>query len=109
MEQLSCATPEMAAKEIEMGIAAYNLVRAVICLAAQQSGLPSRDFSFTRAARIVESFAPKISSSANEKEAQRHFDRMMYFLQQAKLPRRKRKSYPRAAWAIAKKYPKRKN
>lgn len=109
MEQLSCATPEMAAKEIEMGIAAYNLVRAVICLAAQQSGLPPREYSFTRAARIVESFAPKISSAANEKEAQRHFDRMMYFLQQAKLPRRKRKSYPRAAWAIAKKYPKRKN
>ena len=108
MDQLSCATPEMAAKEIEMAIAAYNLVRAVICLAAQKSGLPPRDYSFTRAARIVESFAPKISWASSEKEAERHFDRMMYFLQQAKLPRRKRKPYPRAAWAIAKKYPKRK-
>ena len=108
MEQLSCATPEMAAKEIEMGIAAYNLVRAVICLAAQQSGLPPRDYSFTRAARIVESFAPKISCASSEKEAQRHFDRMMYFLQQAKLPRRKRKPYPRAAWGVGEKYPKHK-
>jgi hypothetical protein len=109
MEQLSCATPEMAAKEIQMSIAAYNLVRAVICIAAQQSGLPPRDYSFTRATRIVESFAPKISSASTEEEAKRHFDRMMYFLQQAKLPRRKRKAYTRALWGIRKQYPKRKN
>lgn len=108
MEQLSCATPEMAAKEIQMSIAAYNLVRAVICVAAQQSGLPPRDYSFTRAARIVESFAPKISSAASQQEAKQHFDRMMYFLQQARLPRRKRKPYSRALWGIRKQYPKRK-
>lgn len=107
MEQLSCATPEMAAKEIVLGVAAYNLVRAVICLAAQQSGLPPRDYSFTRAARIVESFAPKISCAATKEEAQSHFDRMMSFLQQAKLPRRKRNPYPRAVWRIREEYPKR--
>jgi hypothetical protein len=108
MEQLSCATPEMAAKEIEMAVAAYNLVRAVVGLAAQQSGMRPRDYSFTRAARIVESFAPKISSAPGEREAKQHFDRMMYFLQQARLPRRKRKSYPRALWGIRTQYPKRK-
>lgn len=108
MEQLSCATPEMAAKEIQMSIAAYNLVRAVVGLAAQQSGLPPRDYSFTRAARIVESFAPKIASAGSQEEAKRHFDRMMYFLQQAKLPRRKRKPYSRVLWGVRKQYPKRK-
>jgi len=104
MEQLSCATAEMAAKEIEMAIAAYNLVRAVICLAAQQSGLPPRQYSFTRAARIVESFAPKIASANSQQEARRHFDRMLYFLKQAKLPRRKRKPYPRSVWGTRNKY-----
>lgn len=108
MEQLGCATAEMAAKEIEMGIAAYNLVRAVIGVAAQQSGLPPRDYSFTRAARIVESFAPKIAAAATAQEAQRHFDRMMYFLRQAKLPRRTRKPYPRAVWGQGETFPKRK-
>ena len=108
MDQLSCATPEMAAKEIQMAIAAYNLVRAVVGLAAQQSGLPPRDYSFTRAARIVESFAPKIASAASQQEAKQHFDRMMYFLQQAKLPRRKRKSYPRGVWGPQTQFPKRK-
>ena len=107
MEQLSCATPEMAAKEIEMAIAAYNLVRAAICLAAQQSGLQPRDYSFTRSARIVAHFAPLISSAATEQEARQHSDRMMYFLQQAKLPSRQRKSYPRAVWGIRKQYPRR--
>ena len=108
MEQLSCATPEMAAKEIQMAIAAYNLVRAVIGVAAEQSGLPPRSYSFTRAARIMESFAPKIASASSQEEAQRHFDRMMYFLQQAKLPQRKRKSCPRSVWSRGGNYPKRK-
>lgn len=110
MDQLSCATVEMAAKEIEMAVAAYNLTRAVMCLAAQQSGLPPRQYSFTRAARIVQSFAPKIASAKNRQEAQRHFDRMMYFLGQAKLPRRKRKrnAYPRSVWGAGEQYPKRK-
>jgi hypothetical protein len=108
MEQLGCATPEMAAKEIVMGIAAYNLVRAVIAVAAQQSGLPPRNYSFTGAARIVESFAPKIANASSPEEAKRHFDRMMYYLQQTKMPRRKRKTYPRAVWGKRSKHPDRK-
>jgi hypothetical protein len=108
MEQLSCATPEMAAKEIVMGITAYNLVRAVIALAAQQSGLPPRHYSFTSAARIVQSFAPKIANASSPEESKRHYDRMMYYLQQTKLPRRKRKTYPREVWGKQAKYPKRK-
>jgi hypothetical protein len=34
------------AKEIDMGIVAYNLVRALIGLASQQSGIPPRGVSF---------------------------------------------------------------
>jgi hypothetical protein len=109
MGKLGCATPEMAAKEIEMAIAAYNLVRAVIYMAAQQSGLPPRNYGFTRAARIVESFAPKIASAGSQQQARREFDRMMYFLQQAKLPRRTRKPYPRAVWGKGGKFPARRN
>ena len=108
LDQLSCATPKMAAKEIEMGIAAYNLVRAVIAVAAQQSGLRPRDYGFTRAARIVQSFAPKIANATTSQEGQRHFDRMMHYLHQAKLPRRHRRSYPRAIWGKEAKFPNRK-
>jgi hypothetical protein len=110
MDQLSCATPEMAAKEIEIAIAAYNLVRAMIGAVAQQTGLEPRDYSFTRASRVVGAFAPKIANAKSKREAKQHFDRMMYYLGQARLPRRKRKreSYPRSVWGSGEKYPPRK-
>lgn len=105
MEQLSCATPDMAAKEIEMATAAYNLVRAVICIAAQQSGLQPRNYSFTRVARIVSSMTPTIGSARTQREGKQHFERMMHYVKQAKLPHRKRKSYPRAVWGTGERYP----
>jgi hypothetical protein len=105
LDQLTCATPDMAAKEIEMCIAAYNLVRAVICLAAEQSGLPPRSYSFTRVRRIIKAFAQNITKATSPLEAQREFDRMMYYVHQAKLPRRTRPSYPRTVWNKGDKFP----
>ncbi len=46
LEQLSCTTPDMVAKEINVALAAYNLVRAVTCLASERSGIPPRGYSF---------------------------------------------------------------
>lgn len=101
LEQLTCSTPDMAAKDIEMSIAAYNLVRALICLASEQSGIAPRGYSFTKVQRIVQVFSPKLAAAADPQEAKRIFDQMMYYIQQAKLPnrRRRRPSYPRARWA----------
>ena len=106
MEQLTCCSPEMAAKDIEMSIAAYNLVRALICLASGQSGIPPRRYSFTKVSRIVQIFTPKLTD-ADPEQAKRIFDQMMYYLQQAKLPNRsaKRPSYPRAVWRKSSKHP----
>jgi hypothetical protein len=109
LEQLTCSTPDMAAKDIEMSIAAYNLVRAVICLASEQSGIPPRGYSFTKVRRIVQVFTPKLAAAADPQEAKRFFDQMMYYVQQAKLPnrRRRRPSYPRAVWNNGAKHPNR--
>ena len=97
LEQLSCRTPEMVAKEIEMGMVAYNLVRAITWLASEQSGIPPRGYSFTTIRRIVEIFTPKIAAASDPAAAKRVFDEMMHYVQQAKLPHRTRKrpSYPR--------------
>ena len=107
LDQLTCATPDMAAKEIDTCIAAYNLVRAVIGLASEQSGLPPRAFSFTTVRRIVQAFAPKITNATIPEEARRHFDLMMHYVRQARLPRRRRKrpSYPRAVWGKGATFP----
>lgn len=109
LDQLTSTTPEMVAKEIDIAMLTYNLVRAVICVAAQQAGLPPRQYSFTRVRNIVNAFAPLIMTARNEREAQQAFDNMMYYVSQAKLPRRRRKrpSYPRAVWPKPQKYPKR--
>jgi hypothetical protein len=109
LDQLTCFSPDMVAKEIDMGIAAYNLVRAVTCLASQQSGIAPRRYSFTRVRRIVQTFAPVIAAARDPDEAQRTFDQMMHYVHQAKLPRRrhKRPAYPRQVWNKGEKFPRR--
>ncbi len=97
LDQFTCSTPDMVAKELETAIAAYNLVRAVTYQASEQSGYPPRRYSFTQVQRIVQKFGPALAAAKNAREAKRIFDDMMYFVQQAKLPRRrKRPTYPRA-------------
>ncbi len=109
LDQLTCATAAMVAKEIDAGIAAYNLVRAVCCLASQQSGIPPRGYSFTRVQRIVQTFTPLVAAASEPREAKRAFDQMMHYVQQAKLPRRRkpRTSYPRQVWNRGDHFPKR--
>lgn len=110
LEQLTCSTPEMVAREIDLAMLAYNLVRAVTHLAARKAGLPSRAYGFTRVRNVVRTFTPLIAAAQNERESQNLFDRMMYYVGQAKLPRRKRQrpSYPRAVWGKRQTFPKRK-
>ena len=109
LEQLTCTTPEMVAKEIDLAMLAYNLVRMVTYSAAQKAGLPPRSFSFTRVRNVVNAFAPLLAI-ADERQAAELLDKMMYYVGQAKLPRRKqkRRSYPRAVWGKPLVYPKRK-
>jgi hypothetical protein len=107
LEQLSSTTPEMVAKEIDVGMLAYNLVRAVTCMAAQKAGLKPRQFSFTRVRNVINVYAPRIVTASSQRRAQL-LEEMMYYVNQAKLPRRKkRRSYPRAVWHKPEKYPRR--
>jgi hypothetical protein len=110
LEQLTCTTPEMVAKEIDVAMLAYNLVRAVTCLAAQKAGLQPRQFSFTRVRNVINTFTPLIAAASDDRQRQQLFDDMMYYVGQAKLPKRNRKrpSYPRAVWGRPLVYPKRK-
>jgi hypothetical protein len=100
LDQLTCSSPDMVAKEINIAMAAYNLVRAMIALASERSGIPPRGYSFTKVRRIVETFAPALSEAPNQQAAKRIFDQMMKLIGQSKLPHRKRKrsAYPRAVW-----------
>lgn len=107
LEDLNCTTPEMVAKELDLAIAAYNLVRAITCVAAERAGLPPRRYSFTRVRNVIEAFSPLIAAATTAQEAQKYCDQMMYYVGQATLPHRnkKRPSYPRAIWGKPKSFP----
>ena len=110
LDQLTCLTADMVAKEIEMAMATYNLVRALICQASEHSAVPPRGYSFSQVQRIVETFTPLLAAAKNSGEAKRIFDQMIRYVQQAKLPRRpkKRPSYPREIWGKGANFPNRK-
>jgi hypothetical protein len=110
LHQLTATTTAMVSKEIDLAMMAYNLVRAVIGVAAQKAGLKPRQFSFTRVLHVINAFTPMITAASNKHEGQQRFDQMMHHVNQAKLPRRRKKrpSYPRAVWAKPQTYPKRK-
>jgi hypothetical protein len=110
LEQLTCSTPDMVAKEIEMGITAYNLVLALIGLASKRSGIPPRSYRFTKVRRILETFGPVLADAPNQRAAQRVLDQVMAYVQQSQRPQRKRKrpSPPRAVWKRGETFPNRK-
>ena len=110
LDELTCSTPDMVAKEIDLGIAAYNLVRATIGFASEHSGIPPRGYSFTKVRRILEIFAPALADAPNQHAARPIAEQMLQYVQQSRLPRRKRKrpSYPRAVWKRRATFPSRK-
>jgi len=109
LDQFTCASPDMVAKEIEMAMATYNLVRALICQASEHSGVPPRGYSFAQVQRIIHTFGPELSEARNVREAKRIYAQMMHYIQQAKLPRRrKRPKYPREVWGKGVRFPTRK-
>jgi hypothetical protein len=105
LEQLTCTSVEMAAKEIDVAMLAYNLVRAVMWLAAEKAGLSPRAFSFTQVKNVLDAFLPRILADGDERSREKRYEDMLYYLGRCRLRRRKRSSYPRAVWPKPKAYP----
>jgi hypothetical protein len=105
LEELTCTSVEMVAKEIDVAMLAYNLVRAVIYLTAQKAGLEPRLISFTQVRNVLQVFVPRIAAAPNERTARRLSEDMLFYLSRCKLPQRQRPSYPRGVWPKPKSYP----
>jgi len=99
----------MIAKEIVLGMLAYNLVRAVTYVVAEKTDKAPRDFSFTQVRNVVNAFAPRIAAAGDQQEVQRIYQDMLYYASQALLPkrRRQRRAYPRRMWGKPSGFPKR--
>ena len=56
MDVLRCQTAEMVRKEIWMHALAYNLLRSLMCSAAEQHGCPVRELSFKASQQLLQAF-----------------------------------------------------
>jgi hypothetical protein len=54
MDVLRCETPEMVRKEIWMHLLAYNLLRSIMCAAAEEHSLRVRELSFKGAEQLLQ-------------------------------------------------------
>lgn len=110
LDQLTARSQDMVAKEITVAMIPYNLVRAAMYAAAEQSGLAPRSYSFARVRNVVQHFLPFIASARTPEEAQALTAKMMYCVGQKKLrPRNRRRSYPRKVWGKPQTFPSRRS
>jgi DDE family transposase len=108
LHQLSSKSTDMAEKELLSAIAAYNLTRAVMCLAARRANVAPRQLSFSFVQTVVEAALPGLDQAANDVEYQQRLDRMLRFAGRGKLPKRsRRRCYPREVWGHGSQFPKR--
>lgn len=63
MDVLRCKTPDMVHKEIWTHLLAYNLLRTVMAVAANENDIEPRQVSFKGAKQTLTAFAPKIEAA----------------------------------------------
>jgi len=99
LHHMTVKSAAMLEKELLMAVCAYNLVRAVMCLAARQSRVDPRQLSFAQVLNVVDCAWPKLASASTPQQLQREMTGILKLAAQCTLPRRKQKrSYPRALW-----------
>jgi hypothetical protein len=99
LHHISSKSEEMMEKEILMAVSAYNLVRAVMCMAARRNEIDPRQLSFTHVLNVVEAAWPKLIASTSKHQHEQEFLRVLDLAAQGRLPsRRKHRSYSRLLW-----------
>jgi len=96
MDQLESKTPQMVRKEWLAGLMAYNLIRAVMLVAASQTGVQPLELSFSGARRKVEKFLEKWATQRRGRHGA--WCKLLAGVARCTLPKRKkpRPSEPRA-------------
>jgi hypothetical protein len=110
MHHIAVRNESMLEKELLMAMAAYNLVRAVMALAAHRHDLSPRQLSFTFVLTVVNSSWPRLQAATDEDDYRRELNRLLDAAVQGKHPNRKnRRSFPRALWGRTRQFPSRRS
>ena len=99
LHHINAKSNDMLEKELLMAMAAYNLVRVVMCMAARRNRIDPRQLSFAGVLNVVNYAWPKLIAAPTRKAHDVEFFRVPDLTAQCTLPKRsKRRSYPRAQW-----------
>ena len=99
LHHIAARNQSMMEKELLTAVVAYNLVRAVMALAAQRHKLSPRQLSFTFVLNIVNASWHRLQSAPTAKAYQREVIDLLDAAAQGTHPKRKkRRSSPRAVW-----------
>ena len=99
LHHIAVRKPSTLDKELLTAVAAYNLIRAVMALAARRHGLSPRQLSFSFVMNVVDASWHRLQAADNAEAYQREVFRLLDVAAQGTHPKRKkRRSYPRAAW-----------
>jgi len=108
LNQLAVQSVDMMEKELLTAVLAYNLVRAIMCVAARRAGLHTRQLIFTYAYNIVQDGIVGVLAGATDAEQIERMERIVDMVARCKLPnRRKRRSFPREVWGRGRAFPSR--
>lgn len=108
LHHVSARNESMMGKEILTAIAAYNLVRAVMALAARRHQVSPRQLSFTFVMNVVNTRWFRLQSAPNPEVYQREVFDLLDAAAQGVHAKRKARSSPRAVWRRGHKFPARK-
>lgn len=106
--QMASKSKAMVENEVLMAVTAYNVIRAVMYLAASATGLSPRQLSFSSSQDAVMVAWPYLQCPRTPDEFQAELERLLAVVVKTKLPtRRGRRSYPREIWGQGAKFPSR--
>ncbi len=106
LHQLTGKSLDMVEKELLAAIAAYNLVRTVMCLAAREANVEPRQLSFSQVLYLVNAFWPDLLAANAPSHCKRELRRLIRLAGGCKLPKRPHsRSYPRAVWGRGYRFP----
>lgn len=106
LHRIDAKSVDMMEKELLMAIAAYNVTRTVMYLAAEQAGIQPRELSFARVLYVVEAGMVGLMLNHRSGSMRRKLEQMIRDAATCKLPKRKKqRSFPRAVWSQHRSFP----
>jgi len=106
LQHLNVQSVDLMEKELLAALLAYNLVRAIMCLAARSAGIEARQLSFTWAYNIVQDGISNALAGSTVNEQVHRLERIVALVSRCRLPNRKeRRSFPRRVWGRGQSFP----